>query len=289
MGYRPFVCTALLALPAIAAAAELSADTLAAWNQYVAAADLQMKARLDGKRPFLNVDEEPNLAPRLRQSEIIVTPGEDRSSIRVPGGLIHHWTAAAFFPGSSVPAVIAALRDYDRYSKFYGPSVVESKSLGETGDDDLFSMRVINKAVLSKIALDADFKSSYFLNGNRAYKTMATTRVQQIEEYGQSGQHMLPSDEGSGLVWRLYSIARFEERDGGVYFEIDAMALSREIPASIQWMAGPMIRRIAKGSLSGMLEKTREAVLNSVEVAHHASPAIDCGRAIHCLVNTSAR
>ena len=122
---------------------------------------------------------------------------------------------------------------------------------------------------------------------------MSTTRVQQIEEYGQSGQHMLPSDEGSGLVWRLYSIARFEERDGGVYFEMDAMALSREIPASIQWMAGPMIRRIAKGSLSGMLEKTREAVLNSVEVAHrdpaHARPSIDCGRAIHCLVNTSAR
>jgi hypothetical protein len=142
---------------------------------------------------------------------------------------------------------------------------VESKSLGTTGGDDVFSLRMINKAVFSKTALDGQFKSQNWRDETRAYHVALTTRLREIDEYGQSGQRELPDDQGSGYIWRLCSITRFEERDGGVYFETEAMALSREIPASIQWMAGPMIRRMAKGALSAMLEKTRNAVLEATE------------------------
>jgi hypothetical protein len=280
-GKRPFACAVLLAIPAIAVAGELGSDTLDAWNQYIAAVNLQMQARLDGQKPFLSVEEKPDLAARLRRNEIVVMPGDDHGRRRVASGLIHHWIATAFMPDATVSDVIRALREYDRYSEYYAPAVIESKSLAGRGDDDRFSLRVVNKAVLSKIALDADFESSYFLSGTRGYKTVRATRVQQIEDYGQNGQRTLPADQGSGLIWRLYSIARFEERDGGVYYEIEAMALSRDIPASIEWMMGPMIRRVAKGSLTGMLQKTREAVLDSVQMTHrdpvHASPVVDGG------------
>jgi hypothetical protein len=71
-------------------------------------------------------------------------------------------------------------------------------------------------------------------------------------------------DEGTGLIWRLFSVTRFEERDGGVYVEIEAIVLSRDIPESLGWLIKPMIRRVAKASLTSTLQQTREAVrLNS--------------------------
>jgi hypothetical protein len=34
-----------------------------------------------------------------------------------------------------------------------------------------------------------------------------------------------------GLIWRLYSVVRLEERDGGGYMDVEVVALSRDIPA----------------------------------------------------------
>ena len=79
----------------------------------------------------------------------------------------------------------------------------------------------------------------------------------------------MPENEGSGLIWRLFGITRFEERDGGVYVELEAIVLSRDIPASLRWLIEPIVRRVAKGSLAISLQQTRDAVrLNSALVNH---------------------
>jgi hypothetical protein len=58
----------------------------------------------------------------------------------------------------------------------------------------------------------------------------------------------------------MQSIVRFEQRDGGVYLEIEAMTLSRDIPASLQWLVAPVVKRLSVTSLVTTLEKTRKAV-----------------------------
>jgi hypothetical protein len=70
----------------------------------------------------------------------------------------------------------------------------------------------------------------------------------------------LPEDQGTGLIWRLFGITRFEERDGGVYVEVEAIALSRDVPASVRWLVEPLIRHVAKASLINSLQQTRDAV-----------------------------
>jgi len=35
-------------------------------------------------------------------------------------------------------------------------------------------------------------------------------------------RNKLPTDEGHGYIWRLYSLTKFEERDGGVYIEVES-------------------------------------------------------------------
>lgn len=66
---------------------------------------------------------------------------------------------------------------------------------------------------------------------------------------------------GRGLIWRVYSISRFEQRDGGVYVELEAIALSRDVPAGLRWAVDPIVRRTSRGSIQVSLQKTREAVV----------------------------
>jgi hypothetical protein len=60
------------------------------------------------------------------------------------------------------------------------------------------------------------------------------------------------------------SIARFEQRDAGIYIEIDAIALSREIPAVVRFVADPIVRRMSRCSLLAWLQQTVEAVRSSL-------------------------
>jgi hypothetical protein len=77
----------------------------------------------------------------------------------------------------------------------------------------------------------------------------------------------------------LYSVSRFEERDGGVYVEVEAMALSRDIPAALRVFAEPIVRRVSRDSLLTALRQTEKAV-RSAAVDNHAGPQAQV-RAIH--------
>jgi len=85
-------------------------------------------------------------------------------------------------------------------------------------------MLLMNKSIFLKTAFDTDYESCYVrVDDRRGYRVSRTTRVQQIEEYGSPAQRALPEGEGNGVIWRLFSVARYLERDGGVYLELEAI------------------------------------------------------------------
>src|SRR5262249_31728548 len=108
-------------------------------------------------------------------------------------------------------------------------------------------------------------------NEQRWYSVSETTRIQEISAYGTDNQHRLPPDEGMGVIWRTCTITRFEERDGGVYLETEAIVLSRDIPMSLRWMVNPIVRRISRSSLTTSLGQTRDAVRSAAKFAHPLS------------------
>lgn len=63
------------------------------------------------------------------------------------------------------------------------------------------------------------------------------------------------------------SASRNFERDGGVYIELEAIGLSRDIPASLRWIVVPIVRRVSRGPLSTSLQQTENAVLLQVALA----------------------
>jgi hypothetical protein len=244
-----------------AAAAELKSTTLQAWQRYVDAAQQRMQARLAPGAQFLWMDENPERARRAKNGNIEVAPLLGHGWKVVPGGLIHHWIGAAFIPDASLGDLFNVLEDYDHYKDVYRPVVIDSQLEKRDGGTDRFSMRWLHKVMFVTAALDTENEShTYRVDGSRAYTLSQTTNVREIEKYGQPNQRELDPDKGNGFIWRLSSINRYEERDGGLYVEVEAMALTREIPISLRFLVKPVVMDLSRSSLRTSLEQTRDAV-----------------------------
>jgi len=253
--------TVMLAAPGILPAAELKPVTLRAWGAYLELADARVKARLDGSQPFLWADEEPGRLRQLRQGEILVTPFAAKASQSVPGGLIHDWMGSSFIPGARLADVLAVFHDYARYKDIYKPVVADSKAIECGGTEQKFSMLWERHVLFVTAALNGVYEARDFPVGStRWYSVATTTEVREVVDYGERGERLLPPDRGSGYIWRLRNMVRLEERDGGVYFEMEALALTRDIPSSLRWLVSPVIDRLSRNSVVDTLRQTRQAV-----------------------------
>jgi hypothetical protein len=252
--------------PSIGAATlTLRPETKAAWDDYLQAAIAAMQARLQAGAHFLWLDDEPDRAEGVRADVrthgLYIAPGRRDIPRKVPHGLIHDWLGVGFVPNAKIEDVLLVVRDYDHYKEMYRPGVSDSVSRGTDGMKDFFSMRLVNKSVVAKTALDTDCEVSYLrVDSRHWYSISNTTRIREVDKFGTPEQRMLPEDEGTGLIWRLSSITRFEERDGGVYLEVEALALSRDIPAAFRLFVTPIVRRVSKDSLATSLHQTQVAV-----------------------------
>ncbi len=110
---------------------------------------------------------------------------------------------------------------------------------------------------MSHTAVEGEYRAVYTkVDEKRWYSIAYTTRIQAIENYRRSDEHKLDVGQGTGYIWRVYTITKFEERDGGVYVEIEAICLSRDVPITLRWLIDPMIRRLSKSSLTSYMAST---------------------------------
>jgi len=266
-----FICASSLVAPTASRGAELKQETVQTWDAYIQTVNSQMDGRLQG--PFLWVDEEPDRQRRVRAGEILVSPVGRQVPKPVPNGLIHDWIGAAFIPNTSLETVLSIVRNYGDYKQYYKPTVVDSKLLATDGTSDKYTMRVVNKETAAEAAFDIEYETTYFQpEEQRRYNNTRATRVQEIRHYGKSDEQVLPPDQGKGFVWRLYSVTRFEERDGGVYVELEAIALSRDIPGALRWVVNPIVRRVSKNYMLTSLQQMEGAV-RSTEAANRKAPS----------------
>jgi hypothetical protein len=135
-------------------------------------------------------------------------------------------------------------------------------------------MRLANRSVVAKTALDTDCEASYIrVDDQHWYGFSNTTHIQEIDRFGTPQQRTLPEDQGTGLIWRLSSITCLEARDGGVYAELEAIALSRDIPAAFRVFVTPIVRRVSRDSLATSLHQTKVALDDSMAQRKQERPA----------------
>jgi hypothetical protein len=264
-----FLLLPFLAISCIAA--ELKQKTVDAFDHYVHATDARMGAELRPGSPFLWVDSLPQphrqrLYDLLQRGQLEIRQEkteEEAKSIEVPDGLIHHWTGVAFVPGVSLELAQSLLQDYDNHWRTYKPDVRRSKLLEHT--DNTFKIYLqFYRDSPRRVSFNTEFEVHYTrIDATHAISRAVSARIAELEHPEQPDSPELPVGQGHGYLWRLSNYWRLEEKDGGVYMQVDSVALSRDVPAIFAWFVNPLIRRVSRQTLAHLLEATRRGVLSA--------------------------
>lgn len=103
--------------------------------------------------------------------------------------------------------------------------------------------------------------SIYFVvDTSHAYCRSYTTKAAEVQDPGTVHEHERPADDRNGFMWRMNTYWRFEERNGGVYVQCEAITLTRSVPIALRWLIEPYITSIPHESLTETMNHTREAL-----------------------------
>jgi len=261
-------------VPGLIEAMELQPGTVKAWEEYIRGAKSRNQTRADAGRPFLWIEESPERTAQVQRGEIVVAPLVGRGTESVQGGLIHDWIGAVFIPNATIEGLYRVLHDYDRYKDIYKPVVADSKTLACTDEDQEFAMVWQRRVLFVNTAMEGHYRAhDIAIDDRRGLNIADATKLQEIDDYGHTHQRLLPPDTGKGFIWRLHSTARYEKAVGGVYLELEVIALTRDIPASVAWLINPVVNHLSMNSLATTLRQTREAV---ARLSESREPAAAC-------------
>jgi len=268
-------------LPTHAPAVELKKETIAAFERYIELTEARIQAELKGQQSFLWMDglagpRREAAYAQLRRGEIVVERLESLEKgreIDIPDGKMHHWLGVVFIPGGTLKDTLALVKDYDRHQSIYKPEVLRSKLLSHNGNDYKIFLRVWKKKIITVI-MNTEHEVRYFpVSATREHSRSYTTRIAEVEDPGEPTEKEKPVGNDGGFLWRLYSYWRFEEKDGGVYVQCEALSLTRSVPFILRPLVNPFITGIPKESLTNTLSSTRAALLKRpAAVLEHARP-----------------
>jgi hypothetical protein len=152
------------------------------------------------------------------------------------------------------------MRDLDAYPQRFSPEVLRTKVLTQQGDRFQASMRVEQKHVITVVmdlTYDIDFGR---LDTQHGYSLSRSTSIAEIDAPGTAKERALkPSDE-HGFLWRLNTYWSYEERDGGLYMQIESVSLTRSIPRGLGWAIGPFVESVPRESLEFTLRSACNAL-----------------------------
>jgi hypothetical protein len=250
-------------------AADLKPQALDAFNRYAQLTEAQMDASLARREAYLHVDALPEdrrsaAYAQLREGKVVIERLEmldQGRQIQTPGGMIHDWIGTVFIPGATLAQTLALDQDYDHHQDIFRPDVMRSKILRHSGDDFLVLLRLYKKKVITTV-IDTEHEVHYTLmDGTHAQSRSHTTRIQEVDNAGQSDESLEPEGHDRGFLWKMNTYWRFEEKDGGTYVECRSISLTRDIPAGLGWLIGPYVTSVPRESLTFTLATTRSAVL----------------------------
>jgi hypothetical protein len=158
------------------------------------------------------------------------------------------------------------LNSYDLYSEIYKPLIRKASVVERDGDTVKLNVLAAQKAFSVTAAVETDEEIQVARPAPDRVCIMAdSVRIQEIANYGQPNENAFPEARGPGYVWRALIVQRLEQRDGGVYVELETISLSRGIPIEVRWLIKPLTDDLPRKMMTELLDETRAAVQRSVE------------------------
>jgi hypothetical protein len=251
-----------------APAAELTGQTVQAWDQYLKWIQAHVSHALDDPNIFLiqntlPKEERAALWQALNKEEIVArrmpSAVPKGVSFHVPDGEIHHWWGSILLRNVTLDRLLAFLQDYDKHAGKFS-DVERSKLLSRSGDRYTFFFRVRRSKAFVTAYYNTEQTCVYKSHGTaRVSSQSEATKIAEVENPGTREERELPPGNDRGFLWRLVSWWRFEQRGPDVIVELESASLSRDIPAAIRFMPGisGYIRSTPRESLESVLASIR--------------------------------
>jgi hypothetical protein len=257
----------LLATPAVgradAVVVELTAATIAAWQQYERQVDDRYTKLSATGSPFFVADlfgradwrqqATSGQIPMMRLDSVAPSAAEPS----IPDGRVHHWVGAVFVRGWTVERVVNYLRDRAGRESEAFDDVLASKALARDGDRVKVYMKLRRESVIT-VTYNTEHAVEYRrLASTRATSRSASTKIAELSDAGTPQERERPVGSDHGFLWRLNAYWRYEQVGDGVLIECESVSLSRGVPVLLRPFVTGTVERIAKESLQKTLASLR--------------------------------
>jgi len=230
-----------------------------AFNTYVSGIESRLARQHRSQQGFI-APVAPQDEPRLRRGELIVEKLTPSAGADLPGAMLHHWRGTAFAAGAKAADFERLMRDFNAYPRHFAPQVVQAKILTQQGDHFQAAMRVRQRHVIT-VVMDTTYDITFGrLDARHGYSVSRSTKISEIDSPGTGRERALDSKEEHGFLWRLTTYWSYEERDGGLYMQIESVSLTRSIPAGLGWAVGPFVESVPRESLEFTLRSVCHAL-----------------------------
>jgi hypothetical protein len=240
-------------------AVEPSQAAVEAFQKYAGTVEARLTAQHASKGSFLAPVASQDAA-KLQNGDMVIEQVNPPRAPDLPGALIYHWRGAAFAPGARAADFDRIMRDFAGYPRVYSPEVERARVLSQNGDRYQVSMRVRQRHVIT-VVMDTSYDVMFARrDAQHGYSISRSTRIVEIDSPGTPSEQALSPKEEHGFLWRLNTYWSYEERDGGLYMQIESISLTRSIPAGLGWAIGPFVESVPRESLEFTLRTTRNAL-----------------------------
>lgn len=242
-------------------AAEPPSAAVAAFNSYVRAVESRLAQQHLSQSTFLvPAASDPQLEDRLRRGELIVEKLTPPTGADLSGAMLHHWRGTAFAPGAKASDFERLMKNFNAYPQRFSPQVLQARVLAQQGDRLQATMRVRQRHVIT-VVMDTTYDISYGrLDAQHGFSISRSTRINEIDSPGTASERVLNANEEHGFLWRLNTYWSYEERDGGLYMQIESVSLTRSIPTGLGWAIRPLVESVPRESLEFTLRSTCNAL-----------------------------
>ena len=237
----------------------------AAFDAYATRVETRLAGQHRSPKSFLAaVGPGTQTDARIRKGELIIEQLPPANEAELPGALLHHWRGTSFVRGATVADFERLMKNFSGYPQRFSPQVVQAQVLsphdGRIPDRFRAMMRVRQHHVIT-VVMDTDYDVTFGrLDPRHGYSISRSTRIAEIDAPGTPKERVLTGDEAHGFLWRQNIYWSYEERDAGLYIQIESISLTRSIPTGLGWIVRPYVESVPRESLEFTLRAASNAL-----------------------------
>lgn len=242
--------------------AEPTLAALTAFSSYIRAVESRLAQQHQSRSAFLApVVPVQKSDTRLRLGEVVIEQRTPAGGMVLPGALLHHWRATAFVSGASAADFAGILKDVEAYPEDFSPQVLQARVLMRDGDHLQAWMRVRQHHVIT-VVMDTTYAVTLGnLDDQHGYSISRSTRISELDSHGRA----IDASQDHGFLWQQNTYWSYEERDGGLYIQVESISLTRSIPTGLGWVVGPFIENVPRQSLEFTLQSACAALQKIID------------------------